>query len=108
MGPVGHEIRTNAAGELYMQDSAGRAVRLYRFREALALAGTTAMTYYAWVKCGAIRDARVRDQGKWRVFTEAEVQELVRVAGMYHTAAAEQQPASASGPRHAYHWREAR
>ena len=88
------QIKTNASGELYIQDSAGRVVRLYRFREALALAGTTAMTYYAWVKSGTIEDTHLRDQGRWRVFTEAEVRQLVRVAGQ-RQAAAGQSPAGA-------------
>ena len=107
MGPTEQQIKTDAAGELYIQDSAGRVVRLYRFREALALASTTATTYYAWVKCGVIKDTRLRDQGKWRVFTEAEVQELARVAGRYQAAAPVREQASAREPRSTRDWREA-
>jgi len=74
------EVKTNASGELYVQDSAGRVSRLYRFHEALALARISTATYYAWVKRDIIRDANLRDGGKWRVFTESEVQALVRLA----------------------------
>jgi hypothetical protein len=80
VGLIEQEIRTSATGDLYIQDSSGRVVRLYRFREALALAALTAATYYGWVKSGAVKDTVLRDQGRWRVFTESEVRELVRVA----------------------------
>jgi len=73
------EIKTNAYGELYLEDG-GRTIRLYRFREALTIARISATTYYTCVKRGLIRDARLRDRGCWRLFTEAEVEALVRLS----------------------------
>ena len=74
------QIKTNASGELYLEDAGGRVTRLYRFREALALARISAATYYTWVKHGLIRDARLRNRGQWRVFTEGEVRALVQLS----------------------------
>ena len=74
------QIRTNASGELYLEDDTGRVTRLYRFREALAVARISATTYYTWVKRGLIADARLRDKGQWRVFTEPELDRLVRLS----------------------------
>jgi len=74
------QIKTNALGELYLQDTGGKVTRLYRFREALALARISAVTYYMWVKRGLIADTRLRDRGQWRVFTESEMRDLMQLA----------------------------
>jgi len=73
------QIKTNASGELYLEDDTGRIARLYRFREALALARISAATYYTWVKRGLIVDVRLRDKGHWRLFTEPELKALIQV-----------------------------
>ena len=80
MAPEEDVIKTNAAGELYLQSESGQITRLYRFREVLNIAHIDAMTFYAWVKRGMLPDTRLRDRGRWRVFTEQEVTRLIRVA----------------------------
>jgi len=106
---IEQQIKTSAADELYIQDSSGRVVRLYRFREALALASLTTATYYSWVKHGAIEDTLLRDQGRWRVFTEAEVRELIRVATEKRTAAGSQPVGARESAEHVtpISWRDA-
>jgi len=78
--PNRQRIKSNASGELYLEDGSGRRTRLYRFREALDRATVTAATYYTWVKRGVVPDARLRDRGKWRVFTESELRRLIVTA----------------------------
>ncbi len=78
--PNRQRIKSNASGELYIEDGSGRATRLYRFREALDRATVSAATYYVWVKRGVVPDTRLRDQGKWRVFTESELRRLIATA----------------------------
>ena len=80
MAPNQGVIKTNAAGELYLQSDSGRIKRLYRFKEVLSIARIDAMTFYTWVKRGMLPDARLRDRGRWRVFTEHEVTRLIGVA----------------------------
>lgn len=75
-----HRIRSNASGELYLEDGSGLVTRLYRFREALDRATVSAATYYTWVKQGVVPDTRLRDRGKWRVFTESELRRLIATA----------------------------
>lgn len=96
------EIKMNATGELYLEDGGGQVIRLYRFREALSLAGITATTYYTWVRNGLIPDVRLRDKGRWRMFTEAELRALVLLS--------RSRPHGPHGwpppPKDAYNWRE--
>ena len=80
MAPRQGVIKTNAAGELYLQSESGHIRRLYRFKEVLGIACIDAMTFYVWVKRGMVSDTRLRDRGRWRVFTEQEVAQLIRVA----------------------------
>ena len=91
------EIKTNAYGELYLEDG-GRTIRLYRFREALAIAGISAMTYYTYVKRGLIQDARLRDRGCWRLLTEAEVQALVHLSNAQRDGVGSWRSPPATGP----------
>ncbi|HDS74705.1 MAG TPA: hypothetical protein ENN56_04100 [Firmicutes bacterium] len=88
MDPHRQHIRANASGELYLEDGSGRTTRLYRFREALDRATVSASTYYLWVKRGIVPDTRLRDRGKWRVFTESELRRLIATARQegHHTA----------------------
>jgi hypothetical protein len=74
------EIKTNAMSELYLEDDSGRVTRLFRFREALERAQIDVATYYRWVKNNKLHDVRLLDHGRWRVFTEAEVNRLVNAA----------------------------
>lgn len=55
-------------------------MRLYRFREALDHAKVSAASYYTWIKQGLLPDTRLRNRGKWRVFTEPELKRLIAVA----------------------------
>jgi len=56
----------------------GRTV--YRIGEALKIAGVSRATYFRWVRQGRMSDTQYRDRNSRRVFTEAELQELERVA----------------------------
>ena len=80
MAPERDVIKTNAAGELYLESEAGQVTRLYRFKEVLNIAHIDAMTFYTWVTRGMLPDTRLRDRGRWRVFTEKDVARLVRIA----------------------------
>ena len=80
MVPDHNVIKTNATGELYLEDDTGRVTRLYRFREALDRAQIDVATYYQWVMQGKLQDVRLRDHGRWRVFTESDVNKLVAVS----------------------------
>lgn len=104
------QIRTNASGELYLEDDTGRMTRLYRFREALRIAGISAATYYAWVTRGLIADARLRDRGQWRVFSEPELDRLIRLSRKVQSDAAGWRVPAPRNGNHAsgdgYNWRE--
>lgn len=49
---------------------------VFRIGEALERAGVSRATYFRWVKCGRIEDARYRDRNGRRVFTYRELRTL--------------------------------
>jgi hypothetical protein len=91
------QIKTNATGELFIQESGGKLSRIYRFREALSQARISASTYYLWVKKGLVRDARMRDSGRWRLFTESELTELIELARQHSAPSGKTAGGPASG-----------
>jgi hypothetical protein len=90
------QIKTNATGELFIQENGGKLSRLYRFREALSQARISASTYYLWVKKGLVHDARLRDSGRWRLFTESELTELIELARQHSAPSGKTQGGTAS------------
>jgi hypothetical protein len=55
-------------------------ITVLRIGETLQRAGVSRATYFRWVKCGRIADARYRDRNGRRVFTPGEVNALVDAA----------------------------
>ena len=53
---------------------------VYRIGEALSRAGVSRATYFRWVRDGRIPDTRFKDRNGRRVFTPAEVENLIAVA----------------------------
>jgi DNA-binding transcriptional MerR regulator len=48
--------------------------------EAAKMAGISKATLLRWVEQQLIRDAERRDRNGWRLFSEAEVEAIIRVA----------------------------
>ena len=53
---------------------------LYRIGEALAAASLSRATYFRWLKSGRLKETRFKDRNGRRLFTEAELDELVNEA----------------------------
>ncbi len=54
--------------------------KLYRIGEALASASLSRATYFRWLKAGRLRETQFKDRNGRRLFTEAELETLVREA----------------------------
>lgn len=53
---------------------------LYRIGEALATASLSRATYFRWLKMGRLRETQFKDRNGRRLFTEAELETLVKEA----------------------------
>ena len=53
---------------------------IYQIGDALRRAGISRATYFRWVRCGRLPDVGLRDRNGRRVFTDAELQDLIREA----------------------------
>ncbi len=54
--------------------------RYYRTNEACKMAGITKNTFFRWVSCGSFKDVENRDRRGWRLFTQEDLQRLIKEA----------------------------
>jgi DNA-binding transcriptional MerR regulator len=52
----------------------------YRTSEACKMAGITKNTFFRWVSAGNIKDVESCDRRGWRLFTEVDLQRLIKEA----------------------------
>lgn len=52
----------------------------YRTSEACRMAGISKNTYLRWTREGQLRDIEQRDRRGWRLFTEVDLEKLIREA----------------------------
>lgn len=78
--PDEYSTRRDPDGTLHLLVNGEIHGRLYGMREALEKIGITAATYYRWVAAGTIEDVRFRNNAQWRLFTEADIERVRKVA----------------------------